>query len=208
MTPEIALQLYTLRTQAQEDFEGMVRMVAGMGYIGVEPAGFPGTTPEAAGKLFSELGLKVPSAHTGLPLGDSKNEVLEAMAAIACPRLVTGKGPDDFNTLDKNPIVGGKTIVEGAFVRPVFMFFLGPVVAQLIGGGFGKILLSSLAAGGDAERLLFSWAAVTFGQVDQGSIRVFAYRRLDPNVRQEREGAHSGAAGNKFSTIQFHGVSC
>ncbi len=101
MKPPIALQLYTLRALAQEDFEGTVRKVAEMGYVGVEPAGFPGSTPEAAGKLFAELGLQVPSAHTALPLGDSKNEVLDAMAAIGCPRVITGKGPDDFNTLDK-----------------------------------------------------------------------------------------------------------
>lgn len=101
MKPAIALQLYTLREIAADDFEGMVRMVAEMGYVGVEPAGFPGSTPEAAGKLFKELGLTVPSAHTGLPLGDTKNEVLDAMAAIGCPRIITGKGPDDFNTLDK-----------------------------------------------------------------------------------------------------------
>jgi len=101
MKPTIALQLYTLREIAADDFEGMVRMVAEMGYVGVEPAGFPGSSPEDAGKLFKELGLEVPSAHTALPLGDAKNEVLDAMAAIGCPRVVTGKGPDDFNTLDK-----------------------------------------------------------------------------------------------------------
>ncbi len=101
MKPAIALQLYTLREIAADDFEGMVRMVAGMGYVGVEPAGFPGSNPEAAGKLFKELGLEVPSAHTALPLGDAKNEVLDAMAAIGCPRVVTGKGADDFNSLDK-----------------------------------------------------------------------------------------------------------
>ena len=101
MKPAIALQLYSLREIAADDFEGMVRMVAGMGYVGVEPAGFPGSSAEAAGKLFKELGLEVPSAHTAMPLGDTKNEVLDAMAAIGCPRVVTGKGPDDFNTLDK-----------------------------------------------------------------------------------------------------------
>ena len=57
----------------------MVRQVAEMGYVGVEPAGFPGTTPEAAGKLFAELGLAVPSAHVALPVGESKNEVLDTM---------------------------------------------------------------------------------------------------------------------------------
>jgi sugar phosphate isomerase/epimerase len=101
MTAPIALQLYTLRQAAAEQgFEKTVRRVAEMGYAGVEPAGFPGTTPEAAGKLFRELGLDVPSAHVALPVGDSKNEVLDTMAAIGSTCIVSGKGPDDFATLD------------------------------------------------------------------------------------------------------------
>ncbi|HOU13321.1 MAG TPA: sugar phosphate isomerase/epimerase [Anaerolineae bacterium] len=102
MTSPIGLQLYSVREYAQQHgFEAAVRKVAAMGYVGVEPAGFPGTTAEAAGKLFKELGLVAPSAHTGLPLGDTKNEVLDAMRAIDCPRIITGKGPADFETLDK-----------------------------------------------------------------------------------------------------------
>lgn len=101
MKPPVGLQLYSVREAAQEDFDGTVRRVAQMGYVGVEPAGFPGTTPEAAGRLFRELGLAVPSAHTALPLGDQKDPVLSAMAAIGCPRIISGQGPDAFATVDK-----------------------------------------------------------------------------------------------------------
>jgi len=101
MTAPIALQLYSLREKAQGDFEGTVRMVAEMGYVGVEPAGYPGSTPEAAGKLFRELGLLVPSVHTRLPLGEDRNAVLDEMAAIGCPVIISGKGPGDYDTLDR-----------------------------------------------------------------------------------------------------------
>jgi sugar phosphate isomerase/epimerase len=102
MASPIGLQLYSVREYAQQHgFEAAVRKVAAMGYVGVEPAGFPGATAEAAGKLFKKLGLVAPSAHTGLPLGDTKNEVLDAMRAIDCPRIITGKGPVDFETMDK-----------------------------------------------------------------------------------------------------------
>jgi sugar phosphate isomerase/epimerase len=100
MLPPIALQLYSVREYAQESFEVAVRRVAAMGYAGVEPAGFPGTTPEAAGALFRELGLEVCSAHTALPLGDRQTEVLSAMEAIGCTRIISGLGPDAFNSLD------------------------------------------------------------------------------------------------------------
>lgn len=101
MPAPIALQLYTLREAMAQDFEGVVRKVADVGYVGVEPAGFPGTTPEAAGRLFGELGLEVPSAHTPLPIGEQKQEVLDTMNALGSRRIVSGLGPDHFKTTDQ-----------------------------------------------------------------------------------------------------------
>jgi sugar phosphate isomerase/epimerase len=101
MLPPVGLQLYSVRDYAQESFEDAVRRVAAMGYVGVEPAGFPGTTPEAAGALFRELGLEVCSAHTALPLGDQQAEVLSAMEAIGCTRIISGLGPDAFKSPDQ-----------------------------------------------------------------------------------------------------------
>ena len=60
MPAPIALQLYTLReTAADQGFDFIARKAAEIGYVGVETAGFPGTTPEAAAKLFADLGLEV-----------------------------------------------------------------------------------------------------------------------------------------------------
>ncbi len=101
MPSPIALQLYSVRKYAQEDFAQTIRKVAAMGYAGVEPANFPGTTASAAGKLFAELGLAVPSAHLPLPVGEQKDEVLEAMDAIGSKRIISGKGAGDFETMDK-----------------------------------------------------------------------------------------------------------
>lgn len=101
MPKPIALQLYTLREDMATDFAGTVRRVAEMGYIGVETAGFPGTTPTEAAKLFAELGLEVTSAHSPLPEGDKKNEVLETMDALGCKRLVCPAMPrEEFKSVD------------------------------------------------------------------------------------------------------------
>lgn len=101
MAKPIALQLYTVREAMNADFEGTVRRVAEMGYVGVETAGFPGTTPTDAARLFSELGLEVTSAHSPLPEGDKKNEVLETMDALSCKRLVCPyMPPEDFASVD------------------------------------------------------------------------------------------------------------
>jgi sugar phosphate isomerase/epimerase len=83
-----ALQLYTVRDQLNADFAGTIRKVATYGYKLVETAGFPNTTPQAAKALFDELGLSVVSAHSKLPLGDDKNEVLETLAIVGSPYLI------------------------------------------------------------------------------------------------------------------------
>jgi|YNPNPStandDraft_1061719.scaffolds.fasta_scaffold15616_2 sugar phosphate isomerase/epimerase len=101
MSKPIALQLYSLREAAAKDYAAVVRQVAAMGYDGVEPAGFPGTTAQAAGQLFRELGLKVPAAHIfPPPIGAKAAEAADTLAAIGCTRLVTGFGRDNFKTLD------------------------------------------------------------------------------------------------------------
>jgi sugar phosphate isomerase/epimerase len=98
MPAPVALQLYSVRDYMEEGFEATVRRVAEIGYVGVEPAGFPGTTSEKAGQLFADLGLEVPSAHVQLPLGDQEDDVISTMKAIGSSTIVSGKGPDDFST--------------------------------------------------------------------------------------------------------------
>jgi sugar phosphate isomerase/epimerase len=96
MPAPIALQLYSIRELLAADYEAGVRKVAEIGYAGVETAGFPGTTPPAAARLFRELGLAVCSAHSALPLGDKQAEVLEAMAVLGCRRLICAWKPQEL----------------------------------------------------------------------------------------------------------------
>ena len=101
MALPIALQLYSVRERLAEDFVGTVKAVAEMGYVGVEPAGFPGTTAKEAASLFQDLGLEVPSCHTGMPVGEDKKKVLDEMAALGCKNIVSGKGSEDYNSPDQ-----------------------------------------------------------------------------------------------------------
>jgi sugar phosphate isomerase/epimerase len=101
MSARIALQLYSVREALAQDFAGVVKKIADMGYVGVETAGFPGTTPLAAGQLLKDLGLLVVAAHAPLPLGEKKQEVIETMQAIHCPRIVCASRPaEGFATPD------------------------------------------------------------------------------------------------------------
>jgi sugar phosphate isomerase/epimerase len=101
MTAPIALQLYTVREAMAEDFSGVVNKVADIGYVGVEPVFHLPVTPVEAAKLFQALGLAIPSAHVPLPIGEDKDKVLDFAAIMGCKYLVSGKGPDDFRTLDQ-----------------------------------------------------------------------------------------------------------
>lgn len=104
MLERIALQLYTVREVASDGangYEKAVRQIAEMGYRAVETAGFPGTTPEAANRLFSELGLTVAAVHAGDPLGDAQAQVLEMIEALGKPALINTKiRPHDVESID------------------------------------------------------------------------------------------------------------
>jgi sugar phosphate isomerase/epimerase len=101
MSNKYAVQLYSVRELASQDYAGTVKKVAKMGYDGVETAGFPGTTAGNARKLFDELGLAVVAAHSPAPYGEKKNEVLDTMAALACNVLVVPAVRfDEFKTID------------------------------------------------------------------------------------------------------------
>lgn len=89
MAKPIGVQLYSVRDAiGAQGYESVIRKIASFGYPAVEPAGFPGTTPQAAAALFKELGLQAPSAHTPLPLGDKRDEVMNTMKTIGAKYVV------------------------------------------------------------------------------------------------------------------------
>ncbi len=100
MPAPIGIQLYTVREALARDFDGVVEQLAEIGFLGVEPAGFPGTTPEKAGELFRKLGLVVPSAHMPLPLDKNAPGVFDAMRAIDASRIISGLGEENFKSAE------------------------------------------------------------------------------------------------------------
>jgi sugar phosphate isomerase/epimerase len=88
MTISPALQLYTVREQLAKDFAGTIRKIASYGYRAVETAGFGDGGPQAAKALFDELGLKVVASHSGLPIGDDKNQILDTVKLMESPYII------------------------------------------------------------------------------------------------------------------------
>jgi len=100
-TKPIAVQLYSLRDALSEDFEGIVRKLAEVGYLGVEPwANMPVSAADAA-RLFKELDLTVPSAHLGIPTGDNQSKILDDAAAYGIKRVIVPYQPrEEFTSVD------------------------------------------------------------------------------------------------------------
>ena len=59
----IALQLYSVRTDMEADFEGTLKKVKDLGYDGVEFAGLYGNKPADIKAWCEEIGLVPISAH-------------------------------------------------------------------------------------------------------------------------------------------------
>lgn len=97
----VALQLYSLRDALAKDFEGIVRSVAAMGYVGVEPyGGMPGGLREAA-DLFQELDLEVCNSHVQFPDGANLDSTLAEAEAYGLSRVAVAFLPEaEFESLD------------------------------------------------------------------------------------------------------------
>lgn len=59
----IAIQVYSVRQEAEADFAGTMAKIKEMGYEGVELAGLYGMTPQEVRSCLEEIGLQAVSAH-------------------------------------------------------------------------------------------------------------------------------------------------
>jgi sugar phosphate isomerase/epimerase len=102
MVAPIGLQRYTLRKALAEDFEGTVKQVAEIGYVGFQTGidSFGSQSYEL--QLFKSLGLLIPSVHTQLPLDDEKRAALENLAASGGKDVIVSYIPaEEFQSLEK-----------------------------------------------------------------------------------------------------------
>lgn len=89
MSLPVAVQLYSVRGDAKNDFYGTLKSVKEMGYDGVEFAGLHGYAPAEVKKMCEELGLVPISAH--VPYRDMVADaegVLSQYAEIGCKFVV------------------------------------------------------------------------------------------------------------------------
>ena len=84
----IGLQLYTVRDELNNDFEGTLKAVSEMGYDGVEFAGIAGKSAEEVKSLCDKYNLIPISAHVSLKEMLEVPEVFETYKKIGCKYIV------------------------------------------------------------------------------------------------------------------------
>ena len=100
MLRPLSVQLYSLRDYAKDDFVGVLKKVAAIGYKGVEPAGFWDLRPSELKKIVEDLGMKIYSSHSPWARGNNLGECMEIADLLGLKNIVCGYGPDDFKDLD------------------------------------------------------------------------------------------------------------
>lgn len=105
----IAIQLYSLRNEMENNVEATLKSVKEFGFDGVEFASLCGKTPEEMKNLLDSIGLVAVSAH--IPLCDLRNDVQKVISdykAVGCKHLVVPYLPDE----DRPSGGGFKRVVE------------------------------------------------------------------------------------------------
>ncbi|WNF39013.1 sugar phosphate isomerase/epimerase [Bacillaceae bacterium IKA-2] len=85
----VAVQMYTLREEAQQDFAGTLKKVAELGFDGVEFAGFEGLNAKEVKILLDEYGLQAAACHIPIEvLERNLNKVIEEQKIIGSNYIV------------------------------------------------------------------------------------------------------------------------
>ena len=86
---EFSIQLYSVKDETAKDFAGTLRRVAGIGYTGVEFAGYGDVSAKEMKSLLDECGMKSVGSHVGLVrLTDFLDEEIEYNATIGTKYII------------------------------------------------------------------------------------------------------------------------
>jgi sugar phosphate isomerase/epimerase len=99
MRGDISIQLYTIREQLAQDFEGSLRKLTQIGYRWIEPfhGAYEGRSAEDFRVLLSSLNLKISGSHVNITvLKEKAVETIKYLADAGCPHLVCSRA--DFSS--------------------------------------------------------------------------------------------------------------
>jgi sugar phosphate isomerase/epimerase len=93
----VAVQMYTMRKESEQDFIGVLEKAASLGYQGIEFAGYGNLSPEEVKKTLDGLGLQAASSHISLERlqedlqGVIHDQHILGSRHIVCPYLLPEK---------------------------------------------------------------------------------------------------------------------
>jgi sugar phosphate isomerase/epimerase len=91
----LGVQLYTVRTLLERDFEGTLAALAAIGFREVEFAGYHGHSPQAVRAALARAGLTAPSAHVPIEsVRDDLPRVLDAAMVMGHRHVVVAWLPE------------------------------------------------------------------------------------------------------------------
>jgi sugar phosphate isomerase/epimerase len=101
MTPQLSVQLYSLREELARDFDGTMAQVAAANYAGVEPWGGLPVEPAHAARIFGTYGLNSHSIHLPLLAGGDRQKLLDTAHTLQVQTIVLPSLPEaDFKDED------------------------------------------------------------------------------------------------------------
>lgn len=121
----IALQLYSVRKDCAQDFDHTMAQVAGMGYKGVEFAGYYTykDNPKGLRRRLDDLGLAVAGTHisTAAISGEALKATIEFHRTIGCNFLIV-PSDRDFTDPEKNKQLAETFNTAAAALKPLGMY--------------------------------------------------------------------------------------
>ena len=122
---KIGVQLYSVRQDCAEDFDGALAKIAAMDFEGVEFAGYYkyGTAPKDLKKRLDDLGLKAAGTHIGISTlkGDALPKTIEFHKIIGCNYLIVPSDPD-FTHPEKSKVLAEAFNRAAAVLKAEGMF--------------------------------------------------------------------------------------
>ena len=121
----IALQMYSVRQDCARDFDGALAQVAGMGYQGVEFAGYYNykNDPQGLRRRLDDLGLKVAGTHisTSAISGEALKATIEFHRVLGCNFLIV-PSDRDFTDPEKSKQLAETFKAAAAALKPFGMY--------------------------------------------------------------------------------------
>jgi sugar phosphate isomerase/epimerase len=103
MTSPLALQLYTVRSEAEAALRGTLEHVKRLGFGAVETAGFYGLSPADMRDELENAGLTVCGSHIPVAERSQAAEVLGQLVEVASPAAISSLGAANF--VDRGAVV-------------------------------------------------------------------------------------------------------